>query len=268
MTIKINCDELVIRPSSVDSFFQCSYQWGKTFLEGKTTIPNSRAAIGTAIHAGVERMWRESIEKNKTIANTSMMVDAAVESWKEETNGGVSFDDGENENTCIVEIVKGTEAFVEDIVPFTPLPVAVEERYTVNITDHPLVTALSGTVDYITENTIADVKTSKKKASVANYKTQQSIYKYLAVANGVNVEHNLIQNVVLKKQPDGAIYDMPVDVDQAKHLVNTMLDTLAFIAEDKAPIEMILRGNPKYYLCSPKYCTEYNTCPFVKGRLE
>ena len=62
MTIKINNTELRIRPSAVDGFFQCSYQWGKTFLEGVNTIPNARAAIGTSIHAGIEQAWNDSIK--------------------------------------------------------------------------------------------------------------------------------------------------------------------------------------------------------------
>jgi len=267
MTIKINCEELRIRPSAVDNFYSCAYQWGKTFLEGKCTIPSARAAIGTSIHAGVERLWTEAIETGKKDTNLSAAADAAMEAWKEETNDGVNFDMGEDHNTAAVEIVRGTEAFIEDVVPFTKIPVAVEEFFKVDI-DHVLVKEMGGTVDYITSDTIADVKTSKRKPMVKNYNTQQSIYKYLAQANGVNVEHNLIQGVVLKKaSAEGMVLVMPTDVPLAKRLVNGMLDTLDIIAKDIAPIETILRGNPKYYLCSPKYCGEYETCPFVNGEL-
>lgn len=264
MTIQIKNMDILIRPSSVDNFFQCSYQWGKVFLEGVTSIPNSRAAIGTSIHAGVEQMWKDAIQTGKKDPNLGAMTDAAMEAWKEEKQKGLQFDYSEDDGSCSVEIVNGIEAFNEDIVPFTSIPKAVEEFYEVPI-DHVLVSGLGGTVDYITDTTIADVKTSKRKPTVANYKTQQSIYKYLAVANGVDVKHNLIQSVVLKKQPEGAILSLEPDVDQAKHLINTMLDTLDLIAKDVAPAETILRGNPKYYLCSEKYCALYNNCPFVKG---
>lgn len=263
--IKVNNEELTIRPSAVDGFYQCAYQWGKTFLEGITTIPNSRAAIGTAIHAGVEVMWKDAMETGVLDDNLSKLTDAAVEAWKEETHDGVSYDDGESEKTALVEIVKGTETFVEDIAPYAAIPDAVEERYTINL-DTKLVKALSGTVDYLHKSTIADVKTSKRKPSVANYTTQQSIYKMLAIHNGHDIKHNLIQGVILKAKPEGVILPLEADVPKAKRLVNMMLDTMDLIWADKAPIETILRPNPKYYLCSPKYCALYGKgCPATTG---
>lgn len=264
MAIQIKNTDILIRPSAVDTFYQCAYQWGKVFLEGVTSIPNSRAAIGTSIHAAAEQMWNESIKSGKKEPNLGAMTDAAMEAWKEEKQKGLQFDEGENEGACTVEIISGTEAFIEDIVPFANIPKAVEKFYEVKL-DHSLVSGLGGTVDYIDDNTIADIKTSKRKPTTANYKTQQSIYTYLAQANGIDVKHNLIHSVVLKKQPEGAILGMETDVAQAKSLVNHMLDTLDLIAKDVAPAEVILRGNPKYYLCSEKYCALYNNCPFVKG---
>ena len=265
--IEINNENITIRPSSVDNFYQCSYQWGKVFLEGATSIPGARAAIGTSIHSAVESMWQESIDSGKKDPNISRMTDAAMESWKEEAQKGIYFDDGENDNTAAVEIVRGTQAFIDDIVEFTPIPDAVEQRLSVDI-DHVLVERLSGTVDYISKDTIADVKTSKRKPSVANYTTQQSIYKYLAQANGIDVKTNLIQGVVLRKgSADGLVLTQPTNVPQAKALVNNMLDVLDVVVKDVVPIETILRGNPKYYLCSPKYCSLYNDCPFVQGDL-
>ena len=267
MTIKINKENIRIRPSAVDGFYSCAYQWGKTFLEGKCTIPGARAAIGTSIHAAVETMWTDAIATGKKDSNLSKLTDAAMGAWKEQTHDGVKFDDGEDANTAAVEIIRGAEAFVEDIVPFTKIPNAVEEFYKVDI-EHALVSELGGTVDYITNDTIADVKTSKRKLSTPSYTTQQSIYKYLAQANGVDVKHNLIQGVVLRKTgAEGMVLSMETNVPLAKRLINGMLDTLDIIAKDVAPIETILRGNPKYYLCSPKYCGEYETCPFVNGEV-
>lgn len=266
MTIKINNMDIRIRPSAVESFYGCAYQWGKSFLEGSSSIPNSRAAIGTAIHAGVEAMWTEAIAKKKTEPNLSMMTDAAMESWKEESAKGMQFGDGENEGSCHVEIIKGTQAFVEDIVPFTAIPKAVEKFFMIPI-DNPIVSELGGTVDYISKHTIADVKTTKRKSGPEGHTVQQSIYKLLANANGEKITHNLIQQVVLKKQPEGAILQLEADEDQAKYLINGILSTMELIVKDVAPIETILRPNPKHMFCSPKFCAHYNTCPAIKGNL-
>lgn len=266
MTIKINNERLRLRPSSVESFYACSYSWGKAFLEGVSSIPNSRAAIGTAIHAGVEAMWNEAIASKKKAPNLSMMTDAAIGSWKEEVKEGVKFGDGENEGSCAMEIIKGTQAFVEDIVPFTSIPTATEEFYKINI-DNAFVKELGGTIDYISHDTIADVKTSKRKTGPEGHTVQQSLYKMLANANGKNIEHNLIQQVVLTKAPSGAILQLDADEDQAKYLVNGILDTMTLIAKDVAPIETILRPNPKHVFCSEAFCAHYKSCPAVKGNL-
>jgi len=267
MTIKINNTDIRIRPSAIDGFFGCAYQWGLTFLEGRQSRPNSRAAIGTAIHSAAEVCWTDAIKKGEKDGNLSMMTDAAMESFKAEKEKDMKYGDGETEGTCAAEIVKGTEAFIEDILPFAPIPTAVEQFFEVAI-DHPLVSGLGGTVDYITNNTIADLKTGKRKPTVANYTTQQSIYKYLAMENGIDVKHNLIQSVVLKKVPEGSIIGMDSDVPQAKRLVNTILSTLDLVMKDVAPIETILRGNPKYMFCSAKFCEFYDECPFSGGKIE
>lgn len=264
MSIKLNVEGIRIRPSAVDGFYQCSYQWAKTFLEGVTTIPGARAAIGTAIHRSAEVLWQDAMASGKKDPNISKLTDAAMQEFQEVAKE-VQYDEGENENTAAVEIIKGTQAFIDDIVPFTAIPDAVEEFYKVDIGNHPIVKELGGTVDYIQGGVIADLKTSKRKATVSNYTTQQSIYRYLAEANGHKITHNLIQNVVLKKQPDGQILQIDANVPAAKMAVNRILDTLEVFVKDVVPAEVLFRGNPKYYLCSPKYCSLYKQCPFVKG---
>lgn len=265
--IKLNKTDIRIRPSAVDTFFQCSYQWGKVFLEGTTSIPNSRAAIGTSIHKAAEVFWNAAMKNgDKEDTNFSALTDASMEAWKEEEQKGMQYGDGETSNTCAAEIIKGTETFIEDIVPFSAMPDGVEKFFKVDI-GHQLVTELGGTVDYIQGGTIADLKTGKRKASVRNHTTQQSIYRYLAQENGINVQNNLIQNIVLKKVPEGHILGMETNLPQAKHLINTMLDTLDLVLLDMVPVETILRGNPKYYLCSERYCALYNDCPFIKGEV-
>lgn len=264
MTIKINNEHIRIRPSAVDTFYGCSYQWGKSFLEGSSSIPNSRAAIGTAIHAGIEATWQEAMAKGKADHNLSMMVDAAMESWKEETHDGVSFGDDETSGTCAREIVGGIECWTEDIAPFVPVPQAVETFVKIDI-DNPIVTELGGTIDYLGHGTIDDVKTSKRKVTGGSYDTQQGIYKYLAEANGHIIKHSRLQNVVLTKQPNGQIITIEPDVEKAKGLVNGILDVMTIVAKDIVPIELLLRGNPKYMFCSEKFCAHYETCPWVRG---
>jgi hypothetical protein len=266
MTIQVNISEpIVIRPSSVDTFFNCSYQWAKTFLEGIPSIPGNRAAIGTAIHRGAETVWTESIKKGSKVLNLTAATDAAVEEFEKLDKEGVQYDEDESKNTSIKEVVAGTTSFLDDIATYVPVPLGVEERFTVDIANHPIVKAISGTVDYRSVDTIADLKTSKRKATTSNYTTQQSVYRMLANENNAGVKYNNIQNVVLKKEPEGQVLPIEVNVDQAKFMLNSMLDTLEIAHQGRVALEVLFRGNPKYYLCDKKYCAHYNTCPFVKG---
>ena len=257
--------DLIIRPSSIDTFLQCPQQWYQVFINGRTSIPNSRAVIGTAIHKGVEQMWSESISVKTQIHSLSAMSDAAMEAWAEETHDGIQYDASENEGTCAKEIVTGLETYVEDIVPWVSLPTAVEQRYTVEIDNHPIVSAVSGTLDYINTDLgiIADLKTGKRKHSIANSQTQQSIYRFLAEENGIDVNVSIIQNVVLKTKPEGHVMDASINLPQAKNITNQLLDVLEVLHTDTVDPDILFRGNPKYYLCSPKYCAFYNECKFV-----
>jgi len=257
--------KIILRPSSLDGGAQCPSQWYRVFILGGTSIPNSRAAIGTAIHAGVEEMWKDSIKAKTKISSKGSMADAAMEAFTEEEQKGLVYDASESQGSCAKEIIVGLDTYVEDIVPWVVIPTHVEKRYTVKITGHPIVEGISGTLDYVEERLglISDVKTSKRKPQVANSSTQQSIYRFVVEENGIKVNNSSIQAVVLKAKPEGHVMDAQINIPKAKAIVNTLLDTLEVLNKDIIDPNILFRGNPKYWLCSPKYCAFYNDCRFV-----
>lgn len=265
MSIKINKTDITLRPSSVESFLGCAYQWGKVFLEGVITIPSSRAAIGTGIHKSVESMWTEAIERGIKDPNTGMMFDAGIEAFqKEAKNDRMSFNDGETKNSCEKEITNGVQAYVDDVLPYLDIPTFVEQRYSMPI-KHPIVKRISGTVDYIKENErIDDVKSSKRKIPETGHRIQQSIYKMLAEHNGQKNVRNYIQGVILTKKPYGTIHELVTNVEEAKWAVNGLLDAIECAVDEVAPMEILFRPNPKHYLCSVKYCALFGSCPATK----
>ena len=173
--------KFVIRPSSINSFVNCNFQWYNTFVLGTTTIPSARASIGTAIHKAAEVLWNDAIITGKKDVNLGKMSDAAIECYKEEHKKGLMYNEDEDETSAQVEVLRGTSCFVDDIVPFTDIPDAVETRLTVKLS-HRLVSSVSGTLDYLKRSTgiIGDIKTSKRKPTIANHIIQQSTYKMLA----------------------------------------------------------------------------------------
>jgi len=260
-------DKITMRPSAVDTFANCSRQWAMTFLGGVKSMPGARAAIGTAIHAAVEQEWSESILTRQKNFNVTAMADRAEAELAEMDQEGLNYDTGESLETAIGEAAKGSKVFAEDIVPFTDIPLAVEERYSMDL-NHPVIERLSGTVDYISSDTIADVKTSKRKPVPQSYSTQQSIYKILAEHNGRTVKHSMIQGVTLKAKPEGHILELTPEPEKAKVAVNTVLDVTGIFHQQVVSPDILFRGNPKYYLCSSKYCALHATCPYVQGKID
>lgn len=259
--------KITIRPSSIDGYTNCARQWAMVFIGGRRSIPGARAAIGTAIHAGVEHAWTTSIKAKAKEFDIPSMEDASIREFAEMGQEGLQYDNNENLSTSVKTIREGIAAFVEDVVPWTNIPEAVEKRYTVDLVN-PVIKNLSGTVDYISSDTIADVKTSRRKPVPASYTSQQSVYKYLANANGLNIKHSLIQGVVLNKNPYGTILAMETNIPAAKYLVNSILGVAKEFSVQSIHPMFLFRGNPKYYLCSEKYCSFHATCPYVKGELK
>lgn len=262
-------EKIRIRPSSIATFVSCPRQWYRVFVLKEYSIPSARAIIGTGIHSGVEAMWKEAISsKDKSNPNVSMMTDAAVESYDNEVKNsehGITYEEGMDDNIARHIVRKGTRAFIDDIVPFTKIPEFVEKRYTIPI-EHPMVEDISGTVDYISDDTIADVKTSKRKIIVQGHVIQQSIYKHLAESNGRKVNNSIIQGVILGKvKTVGGVEKLTPNVKQAKFLVNNLLEKLEVLWKGIVDPDILFPGNPKHYLCSDLYCSLRKDCPFVHG---
>lgn len=256
--------KFVIRPSSVANFYACSHQWYKVHILKENTIPSARAAIGTAIHSAAETLWTDAIHTKSKDANMTKLNDAAIDSIQDQHKNGLMYDLEENITTAETTVLQGVNVFVRDIVTFTDIPIATEERYTLPV-EHNMVQSISGTVDYISEDTIADLKTSKKKISVAGHVLQQTIYKMLAQHNGRRVDYSLIQGIALTKKPQGHILELEPNIPQAKAAINSILDTLDVYYEDKVDPDILFRGNTSHYLCSPKYCSLHAKCKYVNG---
>lgn len=254
----------VLRPSSVDGFFSCGWQWYNVFVLGKNTIPSLRANIGTAIHKSAEVMWNEAIISGQKDLNLSKATDIAMQEFHEiqarEAGRDPRLTIGEAESF----VVGGAKAFMLDIAPVTEIPMAVERRFT-KVVENSWFSAVSGTVDYITMDTIGDIKsTSKTISSGSNYVTQQSIYKHLAKHEGLPIEHNIIQGVILTKVPKGQILSMDANENRALALIDSIMTTMDLCTRDIIDPMILFRGNPKHIFCSATYCNLYYDCPFVK----
>lgn len=275
---------MTLRPSSIGSFINCPYQWYNVFILGKNTIPGARAHLGTAIHKSAEVLWSDAINTGVKDLNISRATDAAVEELHEicKQQPPEYGDDKPEEIEKLA--VEGAKAFINDLAPIIDIPLAVEKRYTIEI-DNPIIDKISGSLDYVGERSIHDIKTTKNKPVMSNYSLQQGAYALLREGNGEQIDNIKIQAVVLKdatakKQSEahGLLMDMIEDntnpflslesiKEQSRYVINNILDTVNVYSKDIVRPEILFRGNPKSMLCSNKYCNLYAECPFVKGNL-
>lgn len=261
-------EKITIRPSGLATFVSCPRRWYDRHILNLPSPNGVRAIMGTSIHAGAEAMWKEAIKsQDKSNPNIGMMTDVAVEAYdnkvKNNSEGEIFYGDLDDE-LARNGVVEGVKAFVKDVVPFTPIPLAVEIRVTREI-DHCIVKNISGTIDYLAKDTIADIKTSSRKIVPSRAILQQSIYKFLALGEGYDIKRCLIQSVILgKRKVTGAIDELEVNVDQAKYIVNNLLDRLDALNQGVDP-NLLFPGNHSDFLCSDKYCGSYQACPYVHG---
>lgn len=261
--------KIVIRPSSLNTYISCPHQWYQTYILKQPSKQNARALVGTGVHKAVEVMWQECITHKVKTSNTAMMLDAGIDEYKteikntEDAGKEIVFDDI-NDYTALDLIKGGVNAFVSDILPYTDIPEKVEIKLTKSI-NHKYVSAITGTIDYLRDNTIADIKTSKRKIQPSNYILQQSVYKMLAEENNYDIEHVHIQGVVFNKTKTvGSIDTLTPDISQVKYIMNNLLAKLDLVDQGANPA-VVFSGNPKHYLCSEKYCSQY-PCSFVTGK--
>lgn len=265
MSIELNRTEITIRPSSIISYQQCRRSWALVHLEGRRSGSNARAVVGTAVHKAGEVMWNEAIKTGEKDLNVTRAADCAVEEFdKLCKDNEPTYNGDDTPDSARLLVSNGAKVFMTDIAEYTDIPLFAEKRYAVPISDHPIVKEVGGTIDYISTNTIADIKTSKRTISPYGHVLQQSIYKYVAEENGHTIDYCLLQGVVFTKKPKGTIVSLEPNIPRAKYAVNNMLATLRAFYDGGDP-DVLFPGNTGYYLCSQMYCGFYDSCKFVNG---
>lgn len=256
-------NKITIRPSSLSTYINCPKKWYDTYILGTPGTYNSRAALGTAIHAGIEHMWNESIKAKEKIIKPKDMYELGIDSLRDSATRNMQYKEGETLNSLEQELQKGLIAYIEDIVPFADIPQAVELRLSFKV-NNPYVEEVAGTLDYLGKNSLADVKTSARKINVYNYILQQSIYKWLAEENGYTINNCSIQGVILgKTKVYGEMYQLPDNIPQAKKIINNLLGRLQELDKGRVDPDILFPGNPSYFLCSKAYCSSYDNCPYT-----
>ena len=173
-------------------------------------------------------------------------------------------------------VIDGVTQFNEVIMPDLK-PIHAERRLTWMWKDnHPLFSGMSGSMDIEEENSVRDVKVTGKKQRVADHILQLSIYAVLRKVHNEPVDLVYIDNIIKNKTVKAVPMSIEPDIARVLMTVNAIKDTAAkwvearekyhddpsYLAETESKIWSGAR--PFYFLCSPKWCAEYETCPHMQ----
>lgn len=257
---------VTIRASSFGSLFDCPARWIAIHLEGRRVPQNSKAALGTALHAGTAAFDSERLAgQAPSLSAAEDVAVAAVSVPREET-------DWEGEQDKAEKIARSlTRRYCTDESPkhdFVAVEASVESLL---ITDLNVV--LTGTTDRVERVDdlygIRDIKSGKQavgtdgRAKTQGHGAQMGVYELVAeAATGMPMRApaqiiGLQTNLTPDKQRIGT-----GEIVGAKDVLlgdadNTgLLVTAAKLVHGEIPPW----GNPKSMMCHNRYCPNFNTC--------
>ncbi|BAF69568.1 PD-(D/E)XK nuclease family protein [Nitratiruptor sp. SB155-2] len=259
---------VLIRPSSVHSFFDCPYRWAQIHLLGIRSFGNFQTLRGTGVHAGAEEIWEESQKAGSKTFSLSAAKDRAAETVEKRVEEEeFRFEDFETPEQAKDDAVKGVEVYAKEIVPKVDIPIQVEHYFEAELDDD---IKIGGTTDSINpDGKIRDIKTSTRKVQPSKYIEQLSIYKRLAEVNDIKTQDKaIIENVVFLKNNIGAhVMEVQIDVEGTKRKIDDIVKRIKLWKEandEFGKLDILFPPNPNSFMCSEKFCPIYNSC-YIKN---
>lgn len=278
--------KLVLRPSSIDSFIRCQYSFYKQQLLGEYGAPNSASQVGTALHQVMEDTILAKLDGNPLSLDD--MQRAGVKAWRHYNEKAEIVYHGEQTYQSMADDLYAGVLGLEQALTCISAS-AAEGRYSVEVPNHPIFGAMSGSLDVEEGANVVDLKfTGKKKSKPDDYILQQSTYVWLKQINGIPAEKFSILNIVrptkaakAKAEKDGTelvanwhIMEGAPNVPYVQHWVNIILNKTEQYAnfdgtdEERADFaELLFQGTSpsNSFLCNNTWCSHYQTCPHVEA---
>lgn len=258
-----------IRASSLGEIFDCPARWAAKNLEGLRMPRSVAAQLGTAVHAGTAVFDTSRLPGGSPVSAddaAGALVDAIHKPEEE-----VDWEDSAPNDVERIALALHTK-YCADVAPtqiYRGVEVACEK---LELPD--LGIALTGTTDRVRETPaglgITDLKTGKTavntegRANTQGHGPQLGVYELLA-------EHAMGLHITAPAQ----IVGMNTGKTAAAQRVGTgeVQDARAALVgteEEPGLLQHASRlihsgaffGNPKSYLCGPKYCPAHPTCRF------
>lgn len=261
-------DSIRVRASSVAAFFDCPLRWASIHLDGKWLPASAPARIGTAVHASTA-VYDESklAGDGLTIEDTADVVLETIRNPDEEVDWGgmpekkaIEIGIGCHTKYCGQIGRYSTYSHVEQTLDPLPIEIPVWQS-------DPVELVLTGTLDRVRaeggQHGICDVKTGARAATVSpgRHKAQLGVYELLA-GEQLGIDIDLPAEIIglqTSSKYEAVVHSVPgarealVGDEQSPGLLTYMADMIA---------RETFYGNASSFLCSEKYCPNWQTCKF------
>lgn len=263
-----------IHPSGLSSFFDCGYRWYRDNIFMPIRGVGIAAHLGSSIHKAAETYYKECISEAKWAKARDDFKGVAIDYLRDRCKTEQPIDIKEVDfNTIEKQAAANSMSYINNAKKLNreKIPLGVEKHYEAKV-NSPIISKVSGTLDIVGENFIADIKTMSKLKNPSGYLMQQAVYGFLRQKSGEEVEDFIIHRVVVPKQICDSVsiidsLDNPFTkaqslIDKSKLYLETLIKTCNEFY--KTGNELLFRGNPSSILCNKKYCPYFSECKYSK----
>lgn len=225
---------------------------------------NDSAAIGTAVHAGIERILTSGASRrDATLAALGKFreLQSAPTGVKVTNINPTEYDD---------HIIRLVKAFETDILPHVPAGGQSELQFEVptGTSANGYEIWFEGTIDYLTKDGIWDWKTASRKYSQFEKQAQDiqaSIYNYAGVKLGlVNPDSVFNFGVMIRlKSAYGQIVTIKRDSTHSDFVIQQALSAVNYVfamTNNDKLFDKKWLINDQHYLCSSRWCPWWSLC--------
>lgn len=263
MRIDRETNRVFVRQSWLKDMLLCPERARLAVVQPEFRTQNDSAAIGTAVHAGIEAV----------LSGRCSVSDAPEHSlfkFRELERAGINHTNV-NPDSWHGHVVGLTAAWAKDICPRVPIggscevPFAVPTGAIVN----GMEMWFEGTMDYLHPDGIWDWKTAARKYSILEKQSQDiqsSIYSFAGHALGVVPEKSIFSFGVMIRVNNH--YGQIVSINRSKahgdfvvkQAMSAVATACAMMKGEDSPTEDRWLINDQHYLCSQRWCSWWSVC--------
>ncbi len=256
-------NRVFVRQSWLKDMLLCPERARLSAVQPEFKTQNDSAAIGTAVHAGIEAVLGGH-------ATTSDAPYVSLTRFKELESAGINHTNV-NPDSWHGHVIGLTEAWVKDIMPHVPLGGQTEVPFSVSTGTivNGMELWFEGTMDYLHERGIWDWKTAARKYSILEKQSQDiqsSIYSFAGHRLGITKEKSIFNFGVMIRVNDA--YGQIVSVNRSKahsdfvikQAMSAVTTACAIMKDNDLPTDERWLINDQHYLCSQRWCPWWSVC--------